>query len=215
MQEPIKPISAREMHKYVWGFVGVFFLIVGSYPIAFWRVSQHEKFAGFHVKSLTLDRKIKQPANQAVALQQPANNFIGETATINAPFVAGQPANSIEIMSSSSNKNAIAQPEVAVNPSDRVQLRALNQKLYDQIAKNWQPGQRFEQGLVYRVSVTGEGAIASFQPVNQAASNLLQQTPLPNLLPSSISRNTPVVDFRVVFTSLGILEVSPWDGFGN
>lgn len=105
--------------------------------------------------------------------------------------------------------------QVAVTPTDPVPLRELNQKVYDQIAKDSQLGRRFEQSLVYRVSVTGDGAIASFQPVNQPASNLVQQTPLPKLLPSSVSTNTPVVDFRVVFTSLGILEVSPWDGFGK
>jgi len=279
MQEPIKPMPAREMHKYVWGFVGVFFLIAGSYPISFWRVSQHEKFAGFHVKSLTDEGQLKQPYDAAVAGQTPANNPTtsnsasvavtpantaetmasinhasvtlppanppGEITTSNNPSVAVQPANPAETMASSSNTNALAQPEkiadanqstaiinptignhpseqivindsqVALNPTDRVQLRALNQKVYDQIATDWQSGRRLAQRLTYRVSVTAEGAIASFKPINQAASDFIQQTPLPNLLPSSVSTNTPVVDFRVVFTSLGILEVSPWHGLGK
>lgn len=239
MQEPIKPMPAREMHKYVWGFVGVFFLIAGSYPISLWRVSQDEKFAGFHVKSFTEEGKPKLLSDAAVAVQMPANN----PSTSNSPSVTVQPANAAETMASSSNTNALAQPEkitdanqstgiinptignkssqqivsndsqVAVNPTEPVQLRALNQKVYDQIAKNWQSGRRFAQRLTYRVSVTGQGAIASFKPLKQAASDLVQQTPLPNLLLSSASTNTPVVDFRVEFTSKGILEVSPWDGF--
>ncbi|MFB2982095.1 hypothetical protein [Microseira sp. BLCC-F43] len=296
MQEQIKPMPAREMHKYVWGFVGVFFLIAGSYPISFWRVSQHEKFAGFHVKSLTDEGQLNLPSDTAVAVQTPANNPTtsnnpsvavqpantaetiassnhasvavqpaktaetiasinnasvavtpanppGEITTSNNPSVAVQPANSAETMASISNTNALAQPEkitdanqstaivnptignnaseqivindsqVTVNPTDRVQLRALNQKVYDQIATDWQSGRRLAQRLTYRVSVTASGAIASFKPINQAASDLVQQTPLANLLPSSAAANTPVVDFRVVFTSLGILEVSPWDGF--
>ncbi|HAX75066.1 MAG TPA: hypothetical protein DCY88_04325 [Cyanobacteria bacterium UBA11372] len=276
MQEPLKPMPAREMHKYVWGFVGVFFLIAGSFPISFWRVSQDQKFAGFHVKSFTDGGKLNLPSEPVVAVQTSVNN----SASINSTAVAGQPANpaetiasinqasvaltpanpAVEITASSSvsvagqpaetmvsnsNQNAFAQPEkitdanqstaivnptignhpsaqiagngsqVAVNPIDQVQLRDLNHKVYDQIAKNWQLGRRFEQSLVYRVSATAEGAIASFKPINQAASNSIQHTPLANLPSSSASTNTPVVDFRVVFTSLGILEVSPWHGFAN
>ena len=278
MQEPLKPMPAREMHKYVWGFVGVFFLIVGSFPISFWRVSQEQKFAGFHVKSFTDEGKTKLPSDPVVAVQTPATNPAPNSAsvavqpaniaepmatmnnasvavqpgnpaetmaTMNNASVAVQPGNMAETIASSSNANTFAQPEkitdanqstaivnptignnpsqqivgndsqVALNPADRVQLRELNQKVYDQIAKNWQLGRRFEQSLVYRVSATAEGAIASFKPVNQSASDSVQQTPLANLPSSSTSTNTPVADFRVVFTSLGILEVSPWDGFGN
>lgn len=240
MQEQMKPIPAREMHKYVWGFVGVFFLIAASYPISFWRVSQDQKFAGFYVKSFTDEGKSKLPSDAGVAVQTPANNPAS-----NSVSVAIQPVNPAETMASNSQTTAVAQPEkitdanqstaianpivsnnfsqpiiannnqVEPNPAASIPLRELNQKVYDQIAKTWQLGRRFEESLVYRVSVTGEGAIASFQPVNQSALNLVQQTPLPNLLPSSASTNTPVVDFRVVFTSLGILEVSPWNGFGN
>ncbi len=278
MQEPLKPMPAKEMHKYVWGFVGVFFLIAASYPISFWRVSQEQKFAGFHVKSFTDEGKTKLPSDPVVAVQTPAinpapnsasvavqpgnmaepmatmnnasvavqpGNMAEQMATMNNASVAVQPGNMAETIASSSNANTFAQPEkitdanqstaivnptignnpsqqivgndsqVALNPTDRVQLRDLNHKVYDQIAKNWQLGRRFEQSLVYRVSATAEGAIASFKPVNQSTSDSVQQTPLANLPSSSTSTNTPVADFRVVFTSLGILEVSPWDGFGN
>ena len=278
MQEPLKPMPAKEMHKYVWVFAGVFFLIVGSFPISFWRVSQEQKFAGFHVKSFTDEGKTKLPSDPVVAVQTPAINPAPNSAsvavqpgnmaepmatmnnasvavqpgnpaetmaTMNNASVAVQPANPAETIASSSNANTFAQPEkitdanqstaivnptignnpsqqivgndsqVALNPTDRVQLRDLNHKVYDQIAKNWQLGRRFEQSLVYRVSATAEGAIASFKPINQAASDSIQHTPLANLPSPSTSTNTPVVDFRVVFTSLGILEVSPWDGFGN
>ncbi len=259
MQEPLKPMPAREMHKYVWGFVGVFFLIAASYPISFWRVSQDQKFAGFHVKSFTEQGKTKLPSDAPVAVQTPATNPAPNSAsvalqpanpaepmaTMNNASVAVQPANPAETIASSSNANTFAQPEkiadanqstpiinptignnasqeivannsqVTATSTDPVQLLELNHKVYDQIAKNWQLGRRFERSLVYRVSATAEGAIASFKPINQAASDSIQQTPLANLPSSSTSTNTPVVDFRVVFTSLGILEVSPWHGFGN
>jgi hypothetical protein len=45
-------ITARELHKYVWGMVGVFLLAGVTFPIAMWRVSQSEKFSPYqsHLK---------------------------------------------------------------------------------------------------------------------------------------------------------------------
>ncbi|MEJ1935678.1 hypothetical protein WDZ92_36260 [Nostoc sp. NIES-2111] len=53
-----KHTSSRKMHKYVWMLVGVFSLMAVSYPVAMFRVSQKEKFHGFHVKSLTIEGKL-------------------------------------------------------------------------------------------------------------------------------------------------------------
>ena len=53
--EKIQRISPQELHKIVWVMVGVFGLFSLSYPLAMLRVSQHEKFAGFHVKSFPLE----------------------------------------------------------------------------------------------------------------------------------------------------------------
>lgn len=50
-----KPIPAREMHKIVWVSVGVLTLLFLTFPIAIWRISQKEKFRGFHVKSFTIE----------------------------------------------------------------------------------------------------------------------------------------------------------------
>ncbi len=38
-----------KLHLTVWGLVGVAIAIFASYPIAMWRVSQMDKFKGFHV----------------------------------------------------------------------------------------------------------------------------------------------------------------------
>jgi hypothetical protein len=48
-----KPIPAQKMHKIVLVLMGVFTLLAVTYPIAMFRVSDMEKFRGFHVKSLT------------------------------------------------------------------------------------------------------------------------------------------------------------------
>ncbi|MBD0308128.1 MAG: hypothetical protein ICV80_08320 [Microcoleus sp. T1-bin1] len=70
-----KPIAAREMQKIVWVSVGVLTLFFMTFPIAMWRVSQKEKFRGFHVKSFTIEGQspVNAVANAvAKGLTQPA-----------------------------------------------------------------------------------------------------------------------------------------------
>ncbi|MBD2137272.1 hypothetical protein H6F32_06645 [Anabaena sp. FACHB-1237] len=50
-------ISDRELQKYVWVLIGVFSLLAVTYPTSMMRVSQMEKFKGFHVKSLSFEGK--------------------------------------------------------------------------------------------------------------------------------------------------------------
>jgi hypothetical protein len=52
-------ISSRDLHKYVWLLVGVFSLLAATYPTAMLRVSQMEKFKGFHVKSAPVAGKLQ------------------------------------------------------------------------------------------------------------------------------------------------------------
>jgi len=57
METKNKPIAAREMHKIVWVSVGVLTLFFMTFPIAMRRISQKEKFRGFHLKSFTIEGK--------------------------------------------------------------------------------------------------------------------------------------------------------------
>jgi hypothetical protein len=50
-------ILGRNLHKYIWLLVGVFSLLTVTYPTSMMRVSQKEKFKGFHVKSLPAESK--------------------------------------------------------------------------------------------------------------------------------------------------------------
>jgi hypothetical protein len=54
-QIPSLRISARELHKYPIGLVGIFLMFLITYPLAMSRVSQDAKFAPYnaHLKSLT------------------------------------------------------------------------------------------------------------------------------------------------------------------
>ncbi|MBE9225782.1 hypothetical protein IQ264_10140 [Phormidium sp. LEGE 05292] len=99
----------------------------------------------------------------------------------------------------------------------------MNQRVYDRIAQLWQAGRSLKQQLVYQVTVTPDGAIASYKPLIAAAESYLPETPLPKLLQPSLSDGTnrevkavtkkAIAKYKVVFTNRGILEVSPWNGW--
>ena len=65
METRTKSHSLREMHKVVWILVGVFTLIMAAYPTAMWRVSQREKFRGFHLKSLAVEGPLENLLSQS------------------------------------------------------------------------------------------------------------------------------------------------------
>jgi hypothetical protein len=65
----LRPLPARKMHKIVFAFMGLFAAIAVTYPIAMWRVSQMDKFRGFHVKSLP--DNLSAPASQATERKVP------------------------------------------------------------------------------------------------------------------------------------------------
>ena len=95
---------------------------------------------------------------------------------------------------------------------ERLKLDELALKVYDRIDRSWQTSPTFTQNLVDRVSLSQDGAIGNFEPLNQPAKDYTQETPLPNLLKSSETSSnsaTPVAKFTVVFAPTGTLEVSP------
>ena len=89
METKNKPIAAREMHEIVWVSVGVLTLFFVTFPIAMWRISQKEKFRGFHVKSFTIEGKspVNAVANAvAKGLAQPAIASSSELAAANNSY---------------------------------------------------------------------------------------------------------------------------------
>lgn len=119
--------------------------------------------------------------------------------------------------STSSSKEKAAQ---ALNPasqtaeiSNLVELEVLTRKLYDQLDRSWQTSPTFEHNLVYRVSVSADGAIAGYEPLNQPARDYVGEIPLPSLLGAEEAGTSnrpemPIARFTVVFSPSGILEVS-------
>ena len=237
METKNKPLPAKEMHKIVWGGVGVLILFFVTYPIAMWRVSQMEKFRGSHVKSFTLEGKkpdsavASKPAEPATAssttpsaLAVDSTKKLPEKSPEIAPVANKSPETAIA--SSPTDKTVQAVPVSAGKPevqavevtnqtaeiTDRTQLQELSLKLYDRINQGWQTSPTFTQNLVYRVSASLDGAIANFEPLNQPAKDFSKETPLPNLLKSAETTSSTaatVAKLTVVFAPNGVLEVNP------
>ncbi|MBE9006003.1 DUF4335 domain-containing protein [Fortiea sp. LEGE XX443] len=102
---------------------------------------------------------------------------------------------------------------------DPSQLRALNRQVWNQIDPAWNSRAAVKQDLVYRVGVAGDGAIVGYKAVNQGSNEGIESTPLPKLLYNPTNRPSivkePIAQFKVVFTSKGVLEVSPWRGYAS
>ncbi|NES80644.1 MAG: tetratricopeptide repeat protein [Moorea sp. SIO2B7] len=95
------------------------------------------------------------------------------------------------------------------NINDPATLEKLRLKLYDKITQTWDTTPSFDHNLSYVVSVNKEGAIANYKPLNQAASDYLQETPLSKLSNPDATQK-PLVQFKVVFTPLETIEVTSW-----
>ncbi|MEH2030790.1 MAG: DUF4335 domain-containing protein [Nostoc sp.] len=103
--------------------------------------------------------------------------------------------------------------------TDPSQLRALNRQVYNQIHPAWTKRSGLQQDLIYRLGVAADGAIVGYKAVNKEANQGVGQTPLPNLLYNPANRapisNEPIAQFRIVFTTSGVLQVSPWRGYAR
>ncbi len=100
--------------------------------------------------------------------------------------------------------------------TDDSQLYVLNRELYNQVNQAWSNRSTLTEDLVFRVGVAADGAIMGYKAVNPTANDVVEQTPLPNLLSNPTTRSAtdePIAQFRVVFTRKAELQVSPWRGY--
>jgi hypothetical protein len=113
-------------------------------------------------------------------------------------------------------------PEVTpvADIQDPVVLESLQQQVYDTIDRAWTQNPDFERDLIYRIWVNDQGAIVDYEGTNSLAKTALDQTPLKELhqpsadyVRNTTGRDSSLAEFRVVFTSGGILQISPWKGF--
>lgn len=96
-------------------------------------------------------------------------------------------------------------------------LQDLEGKLYNQLDQNWTQVPTFSNHLLYRVALKSDGAIAGYEPINAAAKDYVNQTPLAQLSNSNLAESAEIAQesiakFLVMFTPGGLLEVSHWLG---
>lgn len=92
------------------------------------------------------------------------------------------------------------------------QLRSLAQQLHSQLAQASISEIAEDQDLIYLVDVTAEGAIADYQPVNQAAFDYVDQTSLTKSAAAHSTQDrsytpTPIARLQVIFQADGSLIV--------
>jgi hypothetical protein len=147
------------------------------------------------------------------------NNITPPVSAAATPIAAETPT-----LTPTANKNpAVKDLEALLNTvpeiTDPSQLRALNRQVYNQIHPAWANRSGLQQDLIYRLGVAADGAIVGYKAVNKEANLGVGQTPLPNVLYNPASRppisKEPIAQFRVVFTTQGVLQVSPWRGYAR
>lgn len=104
--------------------------------------------------------------------------------------------------------NLTTAPEI----TDSEELDKLGQQLQQQIEGSWKSGTSLSQDLIYRLGVSQNGDILGYKPVNSAALQNVQKTPLLSLISRQGDRPTtdPLAQFKVSFTKTGRVEVTPW-----
>ncbi len=90
-------------------------------------------------------------------------------------------------------------------------VRSLNDQLKQTIVENREQP-RFGEAVSYRVRVDEDGTVLGYEPINSLSEDAISETPLPRLVKGSAATE-PAVDYRVVFTERGVVEVSPWWGW--
>jgi hypothetical protein len=130
------------------------------------------------------------------------------TSTPEATNSSPAPLNSPSPEATTTPANSTASPS-----SSATQVETLRQQLQQELAKSWK-GQNVSEDLIYRVSVSEQGVVRGYKEVNDKALTNMQLTPLPSLLkvpqPGEAANPEALVDFKVVFTPTGLVEVAPW-----
>lgn len=174
--------------------------------------------------SLNLTEAIPQSAPvatpEAIATTSTSEASAPDAGVITSTSEASAPAATPEASATTSTSTVnptttTSQTSAAQKITAPAQLEELNGNIYKQIDQSWQTTPTFAENLVYRVKVKPDGEIVSYEGVNQAASDYIQETPLPSLVKSAGSQTaetTPAsfAEFKVVLSPAGTLEVTPW-----
>ena len=153
------------------------------------------------------------------------NNTSSASQTLASRANSTRNRNSIQIASSRPNNANFSSEEIekiltsASQISDPNDLYYIQKYVRSQINTAWAPSGEFSGRLEYRVRATQDGTIFDYQPLSGTPASADSLTPLPNLSYQSTNPNLgnqeAIAEFRVAFTSNGVVEISPWRGFRN
>lgn len=91
------------------------------------------------------------------------------------------------------------------------EVQTINGQLKDTIVENrGQP--RFGDAISYRIRVNESGEILGYQPLDAVSESSIDETPLTGLINADATADE-TVDYRVVFTERGVVELSPYWGW--
>ncbi|MEL6881715.1 MAG: DUF4335 domain-containing protein [Cyanobacteria bacterium J06607_10] len=91
------------------------------------------------------------------------------------------------------------------------EIQTINGQLKDTIVENrGQP--RFGDAISYRIRVNEAGEILGYQPLDATSESSIDETPLTDLINADADADE-TVDYRVVFTERGVVELSPYWGW--
>jgi Domain of unknown function (DUF4335) len=110
-----------------------------------------------------------------------------------------------------------AQPDLTNVPeiTDPKEVERLALELEKQVSTGLNPNTSFTQELLYRVSVGKDGKILGYRSENTAATDFVNETPLPNLrynpVPGESRSSESIASLRLALSPGGKVKVSPWD----
>ena len=102
---------------------------------------------------------------------------------------------------------------VAPNIVNYWRIQSLGRKLYKSLNRVWQTDLNCNEQLIYLIGVNSNGTIFDYKPMNQAAIDYIDQTPLPNLTHHSDSTDSLyLAKFQVVFTPPATVKIYSCSG---
>ena len=114
-------------------------------------------------------------------------------------------------------RNSSTAPITSASEVGYNQAKQLGKRLHQHLSDAWTGEHLNQDALNYLVAVTETGAIATYKPINQAAIDQVQQTPLPKLIiPEVLNPENGIAptltQFDVTFLPSGKLQVRSWNG---
>ncbi len=194
---------------------------VGDQPLAQFRVS----FIGdrdLEVEPFTVEDLSSSVGDRTQATLTTGDDLDSEADDSDKPDLAQSDADSAEAEeedseaddnsdSEASSGSDVTESLVEAESLSATETEELTTTLYNVIDETWVKSPSFDGALEYRVQVSPDGDVVGFEALTADGRDFASDIPLGELKTSA--KPNQVANFKVLFKSSGVLEVSPWDGF--